>query len=201
MSLTWWHPKPTLLNLVFSHTGEWVKIPKNRGIKGGPDYYAYHVGRLEKYIDPKGITKRAVSYGDDADKLIVWFDYKEMLEGLVDWILPETPFWFNNKKWKNILRNPPPNKNKNSGRGAAQKGKGPAPRNADPRGRGHHTQERARESYRGDHDMEYEFQDQGYYNDYNAPEYYEGYDFPRSSGAGRSSGPASHPKRDNTRNP
>ena len=60
--MNWWHPKPTLLNLVFTHTGEWVKVPRNRGTKGGPDYYVYHVGRLERYIDTEGITKSAVAW-------------------------------------------------------------------------------------------------------------------------------------------
>ena len=71
-----------MLNLIFTHTGEWVKVPKYRDQKGGPDYHSYNVGRLEMYIDTDGITRSAVSYGDDADKLTVWFDYNKLLEGL-----------------------------------------------------------------------------------------------------------------------
>ena len=96
--MEWWHPKTTMLNLVWTHTGEWVKIPKNRGTQGGPNYFAYNVGRLERYHDEEGITKTTVAYGDDADKLTVWFHYEGMLKGLKDWILPETPFWWNNRK-------------------------------------------------------------------------------------------------------
>ena len=77
-----------------------------------------------------------MAYSDDADKLTVWFDYKALLKGLEEWVLPETPYWWNNRKWKNVLRNPPPAKNRNSSRGAAQRGRGPAPRNKEPRGRG-----------------------------------------------------------------
>ena len=58
-----WHPRPTTLNLEFSHTGEWVRVPRNQNQKGGPDYHSYRVGRLEKYIDNRGVTRSAVAYG------------------------------------------------------------------------------------------------------------------------------------------
>ena len=44
-----------------------------------------------------------------------------------------------------------------------------------------------------EHDFGY---DQEQYEDYEAPSNYEGYDFPSSSGVGRSSGPARHPRRE-----
>ena len=90
--MDWWHAKPTMLNLVFTHTGEWVKIPNKRDTKGGPNYFNYTVGKIERYIDKKGITRSAVAYGDEDMKLTVWFHMEDMVEGLVEWILPETPY-------------------------------------------------------------------------------------------------------------
>ena len=87
-------PNQKMLNLVFTHTGEWVKIPKNRDTPGGPNYFNYTVGRIKKYIDKEGITRSAVAYGDENVKLTVWFHMEVMLKGLREWILPETPYWW-----------------------------------------------------------------------------------------------------------
>ena len=92
-----WHAKPTMLNLVFTHSGEWVKVPRNPDTDGGPNYYNFLIGRREKYIDENGIIRSAVAYGDEDIKLTIWFDMEEMTRCLIKWILPEIPFWRNNR--------------------------------------------------------------------------------------------------------
>ena len=65
-----YHPEPTLLNLKWSHEGEWVKIPTSRDDKG-PEYKDCRLGRIEKYIDLEGKIRRAVSYGEEEAKLTI----------------------------------------------------------------------------------------------------------------------------------
>ena len=55
-----WHPQPSMLNLEFTFSGDWVKVPKYRNQDGGPDYLPYRLGRKEKYIDIDGNTRSAV---------------------------------------------------------------------------------------------------------------------------------------------
>ena len=102
-----WHAKPTMLNLIFSHTGEWVRILNIPNTDGGPNYFNFSIGRRERYIDEDGVIRSAVAYGDEDIKLTIWFDMEEMTRCLVKWVLPEVPFYWNSKKWKPNLRNHP----------------------------------------------------------------------------------------------
>ena len=43
-----WHPQPCMLNLKFSHAGEWIKIPQEQRDSTGPDYSLFHIGRLDQ---------------------------------------------------------------------------------------------------------------------------------------------------------
>ena len=73
-----YHPRPTLLNLEWSHEGEWDKIPVSREDKG-PTYENYRLGRIERYIDLSGKIRKALSYGEEESKLKVWFSLEDML--------------------------------------------------------------------------------------------------------------------------
>ena len=99
-----WHPKPNMLNLKYSHGGEWVKIPRKQGDQTGPNYTWYHMGRIESYLDKAGVTRKAVAYGRDAGTMKIWFNYEEVMQALGTWVIPEVPYWYNNKKWNNKLR-------------------------------------------------------------------------------------------------
>ena len=56
-----WHAKPTMLNLIFSHTGEWVRILNIPNTDGGPNYFNFSIGRRERYIDEDGVIRSAVA--------------------------------------------------------------------------------------------------------------------------------------------
>ena len=100
-----WHPQPCKLNLIFSHAGEWIKIQKARGDSTGPDYSEYYIGRLERYIDLRGIVRKAVAYGKDSEAMNTWYHFDDIKKALGTWVIPEVPYWYNNKKWNNRLRN------------------------------------------------------------------------------------------------
>ena len=99
-----WHPLPSKLILKFSHAGEWIKIPRAKGDTSGPDYTEYFIGRLERYLDSKGNVRKAVAYGKDSRNLNTWFHFEDVKKALGPWVLPETPYWYNNKKWISKLR-------------------------------------------------------------------------------------------------
>ena len=90
------HPQPSNLNLKYSHNGEWVKIPSNKWDPSGPNYTYFNVGRLERYLDDKGNLKIAVAYGRTKEELKSWFHYEVLREFLGNWVLPATPYWYNN---------------------------------------------------------------------------------------------------------
>ena len=66
-----WHPKPSTLLLTWSHSGKWVRVPRIRDAPGDPEYHNFKIGRIEKYVDKDGISKEAVAYGDDDEKLLI----------------------------------------------------------------------------------------------------------------------------------
>ena len=94
----WYHPEPTLLNLKWSHEGEWVKIPTSRDDKG-PDYKDCRMGRIEKYIDLEGKIRRAVSYGNEELKLKVWFNIEDMKAAFPDWHIPHPCPYYNGRRF------------------------------------------------------------------------------------------------------
>ena len=79
-------------------------IPKEQGDQTGPNYTRYYIGRIETYIDKAGVIKKAVAYGKDAGTMKIWFHYDEILQALGTWVIPEVPYWYNNKKWNSKLR-------------------------------------------------------------------------------------------------
>ena len=198
--LQFWHPKPSTLNLTWTHTGQWVKVPRKQDQPGGPDYHSYKVARLEKYVDIRGDTKTAVAYGDEDDKLLVWYHVSEMHERM-SWIIPAESPWVNTRKWRNELKTIPQSQKNKRGGGVARGG-APRRRGLAPRGRGYEnrgSQDSWRENYRGG---------KSNYPENRYPEHgpdrgqYRGHEWkPRISGAGRSSGPASHPRKDRKRRP
>ena len=99
-----WHPKPIKQKLVFSYSGEWVRVPVRRGDTSGPDYIEYNIARLEKYIDIEGEVKKAVCYKKDNKDMNIWFDYEELKRALGNWTLPDTPYYYNTRRWKNKIR-------------------------------------------------------------------------------------------------
>ena len=93
-----YHPEPTLLNLKWSHEGEWVKIPTSRDDKG-PEYKDCRLGRIEKYIDLEGKIRRAVSYGEEEAKLTVWFNIEDMMGAYPYWHIPHPCPYYNGRRF------------------------------------------------------------------------------------------------------
>ena len=91
------HPGPTSLNLEWSYSGQWQRVPKSNNQDGGPEYHSYNVGRLEFYLDTNGVLRRAVAYGDNSDQLLVWYDVEEMLK-VMKWVIPDTSPWENSRR-------------------------------------------------------------------------------------------------------
>ena len=99
-----WHPRPSMLNLVYSHSGFWGMAPEKRRDHSGPFYKDYNIVRVEDYITPDGNTKRAFAYGTNANKMRVWFDLEEVKKAMEAWIFPEIPFFFNGRHWEDKYR-------------------------------------------------------------------------------------------------
>ena len=99
-----WHPPPTMLNLVYSHSGFWGMAPEKRKDNTGPFYRDYNIVRVEDYITPEGFTKRAFLYGTNANEMRVWFDFEEVKKALGAWIFPEISFFFNGRFWEDKYR-------------------------------------------------------------------------------------------------
>ena len=134
-----WHPRPSTLLLTWSHSGKWVRIPKIRDAPGGPDYHSFKIGRIEKYVDVNGVIREAVAYGDEDEKLMVWYRVEDM-HAVMRWIIPEESPWVNSRKWVNEYKRF--TNSKKSERGARG-----APRSY-PRGRGGGYENRGGQSYR-----------------------------------------------------
>ena len=83
-----WHAKHTTLNLEWTYSGEWARVPIQQRQPGGPEYHSFNVGRIEKYIDINGVMRSAVAYGDEDEKLSIWYNVSDMHERM-DWIIPE----------------------------------------------------------------------------------------------------------------
>ena len=145
-----------MLNLRFSHAGEWVKIPIEQGDTRGPDYPLFHIGRLERYVDIAGTVRKALAYGKNAKRMKTWYSFDEVKKALGAWVTPEVPFWYNNRKWNNRLRNEHTTKKKTNSENNQRKRRG------DPR-QGYNVPYRTNNSRRGEPDL-----------DYNPNDYYQG---------------------------
>ena len=201
------HPEPTSLNLEWSYRGQWQRVPKSNNQDGGPEYHSYNVGRVEFYVDTNGVMRRAVAYGDNSDQLLVWYDVEEMLK-VMKWVIPDTSPWVNSRRWNNEYRVSPKPKVKYAAAGSAPRGgshrgsvpRGSVPRGSAQRGRGYSQRGRGRgQSYTEDRREESSNSyPRGRY-DQQEPDWSQ-YDDPEwgryTSGPGRTSGSASHQKRD-----
>ena len=92
------HPEVTLLDLNWTHEGEWVIIPSSKNDKG-PVYRDSRIARIEKYIDLKGKIRRAVSYGDDETKIKEWFNIEDVMKAFPNWNIPNPSPYYNGKKF------------------------------------------------------------------------------------------------------
>ena len=99
-----WHPPPTMLNLVYSHSGFWGMRPVNRNDHTGPLYRDYLIVRVEDHVTPEGYTKKAFSYGKIANEMRVWFDLEAVKKALGAWVFPEISFFFNGRFWEDKYR-------------------------------------------------------------------------------------------------
>ena len=164
---------------------------------------------MEPYVDTSGVLRRAVAYGDDSNSLLIWYDVEEM-QAAMQWVIPETSPWANTKKWRSKLRASPQPKEKQAATGSAPRAtgnvprathRGTVPRGSAQRGRVYPQRGRGRgQSYPEDGWEENSGQSRGRYNhpepdwQYEPPVHY-------NSGPGRSTGPASNPKRNNLPKP
>ena len=99
-----WHPKPTKLDLVYSYHGSWVRVPKKKDDRTGPDYKDFFIARMEEYIDTEGNQKYAICYTKTNKDLNIWFDVEEMREAFDNWVLPDLPYYYNTRRWDGKLR-------------------------------------------------------------------------------------------------
>ena len=113
--LTPHHPKPSRLKLGWSFDGEWVLVPKNSKDKG-PDFTDYRIGRIERYIDTDGNIKRALSYGDEETKLIIWYRMDEMFQTFPQWQIPQPSRYYNGRKFNMEARRATSTKSSNKGK-------------------------------------------------------------------------------------
>ena len=88
------HPEPTDLNLKWSHEGGWGQIAVN--INGKEVLIPI---RIERYVDLEGNIKQAVAYGEEAEKLKVWFRIEDILATYKNWTLPSVNPFFNSKRF------------------------------------------------------------------------------------------------------
>ena len=74
------HSEPSDLNLNWSHDGEWDQIVCILWNK--TEIFSI---RIERYVDLDGRTRRAVCYGDQAEKLRVWFKIEDIMTSYKGW--------------------------------------------------------------------------------------------------------------------
>ena len=99
-----WHPQVSSLCLEFSHEGSWVRVPRRVDDTTGPDYKDFYIARREKYIDEEGQIKYAICYKRSHKEMSIWFREEEMREALVNWVIPEVPYYYNMKVYDGNLR-------------------------------------------------------------------------------------------------
>ena len=97
------HPQPTSMNLGWSHRGEWQETPVDPSQEGS-EQEECRVARVEPYIDTDGVIKRALSYGDEAERLTVWFSLEEVQKAYPKWRVANPPKFFNSKKFNKTAR-------------------------------------------------------------------------------------------------
>ena len=97
------HPQPTNQNQKWSYKGDWHELPVDPN-QEGTDQEDCKVVRVEPYIDTDGVIRRALSYGDDADRLGPWFNLEDIQKAFPKWKIPEPSKFFNNRKFSKSAR-------------------------------------------------------------------------------------------------
>ena len=97
------HPQPTDMDLGWSYRGEWQETPVDPN-QEGKDQEECRVARVEPYIDTDGIIKKALSYGDEAEHLKIWFILEDVLKAYPKWKMSIPSKYFNNKKFSKTAR-------------------------------------------------------------------------------------------------
>ena len=93
------HPRPSVLKLDWTHTGEWAKIPKDRNARIHEDT-PHEIVRVESYIDEDGIIKKAVCYETVDTRLKVWYRFGDIQRFYPNWDIPKPSLFYNGKKWR-----------------------------------------------------------------------------------------------------
>ena len=94
------HARISDLNLHWTHTGEWAKIPRNRDQRMKKGDNDYDIVRVESYIDEEGQIRKAVCYTTQDTDMKVWFKFEEMMLTHPHWEIPKPSIFFNGRKWK-----------------------------------------------------------------------------------------------------
>ena len=88
------HPEPMIWNLDWSFEGEWQMIITM--IDGKETHIPI---RVEKFVDIDGNIKKAVSYGNEAEKLNVWFKLEDIKNTYKEWIPIIPNPYFNSRRF------------------------------------------------------------------------------------------------------
>merc|ERR1711895_279589 len=93
------HPQPSDLNLIWTHDGEWAKIPIERNARLHEDT-PHEIVRVESYIDEEGVIRKAVSYGRIDLQLEVWYRYGDIQQYYPNWEIHKPSLFYNGKRWR-----------------------------------------------------------------------------------------------------
>ena len=159
------------------------------------------MGRIERYLDKAGVTRKAVAYGKEAGAMKIWFSYDDVLKALGTWVTPEVPYWYNKKKWNNKMRKEHEKKDKSEKNDNDQYKK-----KEDPR-KGHKHQYSSYDPRREEPELNH-YPEDYYHRERHSyshdPRFHsdseKDYDIPLS-GVGRTSGPSYPPRRERNTNP
>ena len=97
------HPKPTSLDLVWSHEGDWYMFSTKRG-EEGVEPNNQRVVRVERFIDLSGTIRKAFCYGEDESNLGVWYNFEEIKRAFPTWNPPDNSIYYNNKRFCNQIK-------------------------------------------------------------------------------------------------
>merc|ERR1712082_593944 len=114
------HPKPTNLKLRWSFAGEWALVPMETNHEEEQNLKNSRIARVEKYIDTKGIIRRALSYGDEDSKLTIWYNLEDIFLVLPRWKIAQPSMFYNGRKFSKEMRRPEGTKSKARPKGRPQ---------------------------------------------------------------------------------
>merc|ERR1711874_813403 len=93
------HPQPSDLNLIWTHDGEWAKIPIERNARLHEDT-PHEIVRVQSYIDEEGVIRKAVCYERIDLKLEVWYRYGDIQQYYPNWEIHKPSLFYNVKRWR-----------------------------------------------------------------------------------------------------